>query len=102
MDRIERIRKYEEMLERASDAALKLEEALDAYENIQEEVRQLEAYYTSKEWKDDFEADEKGLLPNGLKRGVLSEDGIDSLLERVGDLRERLAKKKKAPKSRSW
>ena len=29
----------------------------------------------------DFEADEAGLLPPDLKRGVLSEDGIYNLLE---------------------
>lgn len=41
----------------------------------------LEAYYTSKDWRYDFELDEAGLLPAGLKRGVLSEDGIYNLLE---------------------
>ena len=41
----------------------------------------LEAYYTSPAWRTDFEADEVGLLPPDLKRGVLSEDGIYNLLE---------------------
>ena len=41
----------------------------------------LEAYYTSPAWRTDFEADEAGLLPSDLKRGVLSEDGIYNLLE---------------------
>lgn len=41
----------------------------------------LEAYYTSPAWRADFEADEAGLLPSDLKRGVLSEDGIYNLLE---------------------
>lgn len=41
----------------------------------------LEAYYTSSAWRTDFEADEAGLLPSDLKRGVLSEDGIYNLLE---------------------
>ena len=41
----------------------------------------LEAYYTSPAWLSDFEADEAGLLPPDLKRGVLSEDGIYNLLE---------------------
>ena len=43
----------------------------------------LEAYYTSKDWRYDFELDEAGLLPAGLKRGVLSEDGIFNLLENL-------------------
>ena len=41
----------------------------------------LEAYYTSPAWRADFEADEAGLLPPDLKRGVLSEDGIYNLME---------------------
>ena len=36
--------------------------------------------------KRDFEADEAGLLPKGLKRGVLSEDGIYDLLEEYKEL----------------
>lgn len=41
----------------------------------------LEAYYTSPAWRTDLEADEAGLLPPDLKRGVLSEDGIYNLVE---------------------
>ena len=44
-------------------------------------ISELESYYTSEEWKQDFEADEAGLLPKKLPRGVLSEDGVYSLLE---------------------
>lgn len=44
-------------------------------------ISELEVYYTSEEWKRDFEADEAGLLPKKLPRGVLSEDGVYSLLE---------------------
>lgn len=38
-------------------------------------------YYGSKQWREDFEADEQGLYPEDLKRGVLSEDGVYNLLE---------------------
>lgn len=37
--------------------------------------------YLSAGFKDDFEADEKGMFPDTLKRGVLSEDGLYDLLE---------------------
>lgn len=33
-------------------------------------------YYESKLWIEDYEADEKGLLPDDLKRGILSQDGF--------------------------
>ena len=48
-----------------------------------EDKARLEAYYTSKDWRFDFELDEAGLLPAGLKRGVLSEDGVYDLLENL-------------------
>ena len=35
----------------------------------------------SGQWKADFEADEDGLIPENLSRGVLSEDGLYNLLD---------------------
>ena len=49
-------------------------------DRLQRLINELESYYTSAEWKRDLEADEAGLLPEKLKRGVLSEDGVDHLL----------------------
>ena len=43
-------------------------------------IGELEEYYTSDEWKRDFAADEAGQLPENLRRGVLSEDGIYDVL----------------------
>lgn len=40
----------------------------------------LSSYYESL-WKEDFEADEQGLIPKDTKRGVLSEDGLYNLLQ---------------------
>ena len=40
----------------------------------------LASYYSSREWKEDFAADEAGLLPRSLKRVILSEDGLWNLL----------------------
>lgn len=50
-------------------------------ERLQRLINEIESYYASAEWKQDFEADEAGLLPQKLKRGVLSEDGVYDLLE---------------------
>ena len=44
-------------------------------------LRSLSDYYGSAAWKRDFAADEAGLLPQDLKRGVLSEDGVYDLIE---------------------
>ena len=41
----------------------------------------LQEYMDSGAWLSDFEADERGEFPAGLKRGVLSEDGLYNLLQ---------------------
>ena len=68
------------LLDRVAPVLENLEEALDAFDGIQEDVQELSAYYESDEWREDFEADEAGRLPLDLKRGVLSEDGIYDVL----------------------
>ena len=81
MKQLERIRTMEALLDDARAALNALNDALDGYEKVREEIDRLEAYYTSEEWRQDFEDDEEGRLPADLKRGVLSEDGIYDLLE---------------------
>ncbi len=46
----------------------------------------LAAYYESPDWRADFEADEAGLLPKDMPRGILSEDGIYNLLEIIKEM----------------
>lgn len=67
-----------------------LEESIADYEEFQSDIRKLEEYYTSQQWKDDFARDERGEFPSNLKRGVLSEDGIYNLLERNKELLDRI------------
>jgi len=91
MTREERIAYYEKILDRTADAIRNLEAALDEYEAICPLLQELERYYTGPEWKADYDADAAGDLPRDLKRGVLSEDGIDDVLSDFRDLEERLA-----------
>ena len=79
---IERIKEMEEILDRASKVMDELESKIAELESIQSDIQKLEKYYTGKKWKSDLKLDEEGRLPPDLKRGVLSEDGIDNLLER--------------------
>ena len=85
---IERIEKMEEKFNRAAEAINALDSALSGYTEVSEDIRDLAEYLSSDEWKEDFEADERGELPADLKRGVLSEDGIYNLLEENGELLE--------------
>lgn len=80
MEQIERIQYFESLLDRVSPVLANLEEALDAFDDIQADVQELSSYYEGESWREDFEADEAGKLPKDLKRGVLSEDGIYDVL----------------------
>ena len=70
LDLIERVEHYERLFEEAKAGP------------DPENLRLLEEYYTSGQWREDYEADENGELPPDLKRGVLSQDALYDLLER--------------------
>jgi len=79
-------------MERAAKAVMQLSAALDNYEAVQEDIAELERYYGSEQWKQDYAADEAGLLPADLKRGVLSEDALWNLLSDVRELKPDIKK----------
>lgn len=91
MEQLERIRTMEEKLNAALDAVSAAERALDAYRAAQPDIAALANYLASPEWKADLAADESGLLPAELRRGVLSQDGIYDLLESDAELRQTMA-----------
>ena len=80
----------ERHLDTAVAAVKRLSTALDKWEDAQQSIAALDKYYGSEEWRQDYAADEAGLLPADLKRGVLSEDGIWNLLTDVKELTERM------------
>ena len=90
MDQIERIRRMEQTLQRAKAACAALDEALDSFESLREEVGALSAYYGSELWFYDCDCDRAGLLPEDLLRGVLSEDEAYDLLCAWRELLERM------------
>lgn len=69
LDRIERVEQYERLFDKATARP------------DPQTLRLLDAYYTSGEWREDYEADERGEFPPDLKRGVLSQDALYDLLE---------------------
>ena len=90
MTNIERIMEMEQRMDRVDEALHALESALDTIIGLEDDILKLDDYYSSDEWKYDFRADESGLLPQDLKRGVLSEDGIWDLLGRVDEVKHRM------------
>ena len=69
LERIERVEKYARLFDEASVS------------HDPEKLLLLDAYYTSGEWLEDYEADERGDFPPDLKRGVLAQDALYELLE---------------------
>lgn len=87
-EQIRRIGYFESLLNEAKEVLDGYERSLELFLAIQDKIRELNSYYGSKEWRRDFEASEKGRLPKDLPCGVLSEDGIDHLLENNRELIE--------------
>ena len=71
--RVERVRRMEELL----DLVLAHPHDIPL---IRPALEELNAYYFGGPWLSDYEADERGLLPPGLKRGVLGQDTLYDLL----------------------
>ena len=78
--RIERISLMEDRYDEVTRVLAALEEAVDEYEDFKSEIDALKEYMASGQRKEDYEADEAGQLPSGLKRGVLSQDALYNLL----------------------
>jgi len=84
---IERIKWMEQRFDKALTAIK--DKSVDSLNAIKEDVAELSKYYGSELWKLDFAADEAGRFPSGLKRGVLSEDGIWNLLSDYRELQKK-------------
>ena len=87
---LKRISEMEEILDLAVSRLDELDRLMEEYEAFQPELKKLETYYTGPQWKADLAMDEAGVLPDNLKRGVLSEDGIYNVLERNLEMLEKI------------
>lgn len=84
---VERIRVMESYLNKATELLNKEKHDSDEKESLVLCLSELDNYYTSEAWKFDFKLDELGKLPDDLKRGVISEDGISNILDRYDEIR---------------
>ena len=78
--RIALINKMEQNFDVCLKAEKELSCALENYKNVLGSFAELAAYYDGGDWKEDYEADEAGMLATVLKKGVLSQDGLYDLL----------------------
>ncbi len=82
---IDRICKNEERLDNITSIMNELEDSLFKFKSIKKELDNLNKYYGSKSWFKDKELYETNKIEK-VKAGVLSEDAIWNLNERIDDL----------------
>ncbi len=80
MTQIQRITAMEEKLDRAVEAVAALEKALEGYQAVAEDIRQLGEYMDGGLWLQDYTDDAFGRIPKDLKRGVLGQDALYDML----------------------
>ena len=85
-ERVERIKKMEEKLDKVTPKINNFENALNDLNSGFEDIKSLSDYY-KKEWKEDYEADEQGKIPKEIKRGVLSQDTLYDLLGKLSEMK---------------
>ena len=83
---VKRIAEMEERFDSLQQSVRALEDALSLSQNFRDNYKALKKYMDSGKWLKDYEVDEKGGLPQDLKRGVLSQDGLYDLLQDASDL----------------
>ena len=82
---LERIETNEQKLDKIILAIKELENALNTFENVKEDIIDVNMYYGSKEWFEDKEKIEKGKIER-VKAGVLSEDAVWNTNEEIAEL----------------
>ena len=85
-ENVNRIKDMEKRMRRARKVLKSMEYALDEWDLVNSDIKVLNKYLGSDEWKADLKADEEGLLPTKLRRGVLSEDGIWDVVDTSREL----------------
>ena len=78
LKQIKRIQNMEKLYDEANIVLNDYKRSLRKYKNIQKNIKVLEEYY-DKQFIKDYEDDEKGKIPDNIKRGVLSQDGLYNL-----------------------
>lgn len=77
---IDRVEQMEQYMDEVSEALRTSPNKVTEDRLLCEKIKLLTNYMDSGQWLADYEADERGELPNDLKRGVLSQDGLYNLI----------------------
>lgn len=80
---VDRVSRMEALYDRLSAAMRVGPDEISRDRDLRHAVHVLAAYLDDGSWLSDYHLDEAGLLPSGLKRGVLSQDGLYDLLSDI-------------------
>ena len=89
----ERVRLMEMYFDKLLGAVNTDPDLLKSDDTVKEMLNKLKEYFESGMWLEDYELDEKGLSPEGLKRGVLSQDALYDFFENVNDVLNEIKKR---------
>ena len=81
-----RVARNSSKFKRAEEAIKEAEIGVDMLLDAWEDICSLTEYMDSGQWKEDFEADERGEISKDIDRGALSEDGLYNALYRFQDI----------------
>ena len=82
----ERILKYEKIFDLLNNTLNNIELNLNLLEDMIPDIKDLDKYYQSKKWLNDF----LNIDNKEIKCGILSEDGIWNLLDKFNDIEKRI------------
>lgn len=79
-ERLEHIKRMEAVLNNAELFFEEAERFLQQWKNLYSDMKELETYYYSTQWKKDVQASNRNEIPAEIPHGVLSEDLIYNAL----------------------
>ena len=77
---IQRVQEMEQLFDDLLEVWATSPAAFRTDDAIRQKWSRLTAYYDSPQWQTDYHLDEQGVFPQGMKRGILSEDGFYNFL----------------------
>ena len=78
---LKRVREMQDRYDDLTRVLAGLDEAISEYKSFKPDLERLEDYLNSGQLKADASIDDAGQIPSEIKRGVLYEDGLSSLLQ---------------------
>lgn len=79
-ERLKNIIEKEAVLNEVESFFHDFEKMLEKYREILPKMKGLWAYYESEQWREDYDASNRGEIPRNIPHGVLSEDAVYSAM----------------------